>query len=53
MTLDEFRQALGCLIADSKPLPIREILEAIDDEREALRGELIRAKLAETREETK
>ena len=42
MTIDEFRQALGCLIVDSQPLPIRDVLNAIEDECEALRGEQMR-----------
>ena len=39
MTIDEFRHALGCLIADSEPLPIGDVLDALKDECKALHDE--------------
>jgi hypothetical protein len=42
MTYDDFRQQLTQLIADSKPIPLRDVIEALDDEMEALRGDLYR-----------
>ena len=41
MTIKEFREALYMLICDSKPIPTELVLEALEDECNGLRGELM------------
>jgi hypothetical protein len=36
MTEDQFRERLGCLIADSRPLPLERVISVLMDELEML-----------------